>query len=506
MNGQHKDLETFIDPANNVFQYEGYRFLTYFHCYDADDGNWDMWILLDDLLDYFACAIDFHSEGNMFTFAELSKPKTHRHISKDAIFLNMDGFVEFLLRMDNMDSLHMAKYFNVYEMFAHDESDIVYHLSRFCQIADIRYETRHLIKSNGQEYIVDFYIYEPMIVIMINRYVEYDDFPEFLVIQCNTYKWDFRMAELIAHICNISCNYVEKKQPAFYQLMESKKVQVIGSDISFHDFIRNVLPIQTIETYLEQATESMFFVKPEYCIKILRKEYGKTDNLFEVIESKCSGFFLDPDNNVFQFGGHRFLVYFHHDREVNWDMWISLKELLDYYSYAGKSICKYISKENMITYSKLLKLLNKSKTNRMIRNNTIFLNINGFVEFLLHTGKPDALDMIKYFDVTDRYIRKETEIVYHLNKFCEQIGLRYEYQHIVVCHGGKYIVDYYIYDIKIVLEIDEHNHYNRDPKYEKKRQEDIRYKLGCTFIRCDPHAWNFSVIDLFAHIYTFITI
>ena len=51
----------------------------------------------------------------------------------------------------------------------------------------------------------------------------------------------------------------------------------------------------------------------------------------------------------------------------------------------------------------------------------------------------------------------------------------------------------YLPDQKIAIEIDENNHAYRDPKYEQEREQKIRLKLGCEFIRINPDAEHFKL-------------
>ncbi len=67
-------------------------------------------------------------------------------------------------------------------------------------------------------------------------------------------------------------------------------------------------------------------------------------------------------------------------------------------------------------------------------------------------------------------------------------------------HQKIFYIDYYLPEFNIAVEIDEFDHSNRDPKYEKKREKAIKNKLGCTFVRCNPDDPEFSVIELIGKI------
>jgi very-short-patch-repair endonuclease len=69
---------------------------------------------------------------------------------------------------------------------------------------------------------------------------------------------------------------------------------------------------------------------------------------------------------------------------------------------------------------------------------------------------------------------------------------------------GKYNVDLYFPSLNLVIECDQnnHNHYNRQT--EKERENYIKDKLGCTFIRFNPDEPGFMVGDIIYQISKFI--
>jgi len=61
---------------------------------------------------------------------------------------------------------------------------------------------------------------------------------------------------------------------------------------------------------------------------------------------------------------------------------------------------------------------------------------------------------------------------------------------------GNYRTDLYIEEYDLVIECDEHNHTDRDPQTEKTREEYIKFRLQCDFIRFNPDAKNFSIFTV----------
>ncbi|CCV02556.1 hypothetical protein IIV31_184R [Armadillidium vulgare iridescent virus] len=69
---------------------------------------------------------------------------------------------------------------------------------------------------------------------------------------------------------------------------------------------------------------------------------------------------------------------------------------------------------------------------------------------------------------------------------------------------GRYRVDLYIEEYNLVVECDEYNHCDRDPREERERECFIRSELGCEFIRFNPDAKNFSIFTVLGDIHKHI--
>jgi very-short-patch-repair endonuclease len=69
---------------------------------------------------------------------------------------------------------------------------------------------------------------------------------------------------------------------------------------------------------------------------------------------------------------------------------------------------------------------------------------------------------------------------------------------------GKYRVDLYLEEYNLVVECDEYNHRDRDPKEEAVREAFIKSKLDCEFVRFNPDRKGFSVFEVIAEIHQFI--
>ena len=57
------------------------------------------------------------------------------------------------------------------------------------------------------------------------------------------------------------------------------------------------------------------------------------------------------------------------------------------------------------------------------------------------------------------------------------------------------MIDLYFQKYKIAVEVDEYGHSGRDKNYEAQREEILKKKLGCVFIRINPVEQNFNVFN-----------
>lgn len=119
--------------------------------------------------------------------------------------------------------------------------------------------------------------------------------------------------------------------------------------------------------------------------------------------------------------------------------------------------------------------------------------------------KEETYDLLKNsYNLRNRYI---TDIANNIKqvKLCmcienQTIGfIQNTYNNIVNCKRqyiiGRYRIDLYFPDYKLIIECDENNHDDRDPEYEKKREEYL-IKLENTIIRFNPNIDNFDISNV----------
>ena len=139
-----------------------------------------------------------------------------------------------------------------------------------------------------------------------------------------------------------------------------------------------------------------------------------------------------------------------------------------------------------------------------LQHNTILISRDGAIEILIKTKKrisPDVLHILKSFgiDTTNRKcLTKEQQTlsaltnVFKTEKFEDQFKV------------GKYYLDLYFTEYKIVIECDENGHTDRKPYDERVRMDYVNEALGLTdynWIRYNPDEKDFDISKVMGQIY-----
>ena len=140
-------------------------------------------------------------------------------------------------------------------------------------------------------------------------------------------------------------------------------------------------------------------------------------------------------------------------------------------------------KYNIITYRRY-----KNDTRK--DNSIILLTNKGLKKFLCISRSPESSQLAKFFNI-DVNETKVTPIESTTIKIIQDTfnGEEMHFQYWV----DKYRVDLYFPKYRIAIECDENGHSDRDLKYELQREEHIKEKLNCTFVRYNPDSINFNI-------------
>ena len=112
------------------------------------------------------------------------------------------------------------------------------------------------------------------------------------------------------------------------------------------------------------------------------------------------------------------------------------------------------------------------------------------------------------FNLRNKYLIEESDLIKSIN-ICmcienQTIGfIENSYKTILKTKRqysiGKYRIDLYFIDYKLAIECDENNHEDRDPVYEKEREDYIK-SLGNTIIRFNPNEEGFDLSNVLREI------
>ena len=181
---------------------------------------------------------------------------------------------------------------------------------------------------------------------------------------------------------------------------------------------------------------------------------------------------------------------------------VILQETIPYASYRAVDIQCILKLSNSrastraYDYSqKYCKLTHTNGGNQMMS----YLTHKGLERLLFSSRSDEAIKLVELMGIQS--VRKwfpsiENDIMLNIiNAFkCENIKRQY------IC--DKYRIDLYFIDYKIALECDELQHnVQKNIQTDSKREEVIKNKLNCEFIRFKPYEPDFNIFELFGKIH-----
>lgn len=183
--------------------------------------------------------------------------------------------------------------------------------------------------------------------------------------------------------------------------------------------------------------------------------------------------------------------------------WFKAKDVGNLLGYKNplNAIERHINEQNKCNLKNLNNVCIKKQLNGNEKN-TIYINKQG-VEQLVNKNKvcgPDNIKtLIDSFNLNLRITpRKEHYHIEAIEQSFPDVEMQRQFK------IEKYRVDLYIEKYNLVIECDEFNHRDRDPQLEKEREDFIKSKLNCEFIRFDPDCKDFSIFSVISRIYKFI--
>ena len=190
------------------------------------------------------------------------------------------------------------------------------------------------------------------------------------------------------------------------------------------------------------------------------------------------------------------------------------------FHFEGKEIqVKVIDNEPWFLAGDIAKALNIKNVSEMVRganikenernifpNKTrggkqkqIFVTRLGLKKVLASSKKPNAAQLSESLGLgMCIYTRVEASHIGNIRKAFKDVLSIDEYA------VGKYNVDLYFPSLNLVIECDQNNHNHYNKQAEEERENYIKDKLGCTFIRFNPDKPGFMIGDIIYEISKFI--
>ena len=135
---------------------------------------------------------------------------------------------------------------------------------------------------------------------------------------------------------------------------------------------------------------------------------------------------------------------------------------------------------------------------------SLYITYIGLIKFLQSTRKNVPIYFINWLNdllgiqfTHIKFLTPETDTIYSIQKSIST-------ESIPQFTVDKYRIDLYLPEYNIAIECDENNHIGRDMYYEKDRENYIKEKLKCSFIRYDPNAKDFDIFKVIEKINKFI--
>jgi very-short-patch-repair endonuclease len=190
------------------------------------------------------------------------------------------------------------------------------------------------------------------------------------------------------------------------------------------------------------------------------------------------------------------------------------------FHFQGKEIqIKIVDNEPWFLAADIAKALTVKDTSRMIENarvkeneknifpnktrgcerKKLFVTRLGLKKVLANSKKANAAQLSESLGLEmSIYTKVEASHIGNIRKAFKDILSIDEYA------VGKYNVDLYFPSFNLVIECDQNNHNDYNKQTEKERENYIKDKLGCTFIRFNPDEPGFMIGDVIYKISKFI--
>ncbi len=184
--------------------------------------------------------------------------------------------------------------------------------------------------------------------------------------------------------------------------------------ICLNDFVINIAQSKNPEQYMKKIDCKKIIINDKYYVKendfmdIL--EHGKSKKCKEILyeinkDENDHSSMINPEKNIFQFDGHKFLAFFIEDEngdEYDWQVWVKGSDVAKYLGYVNpeKGMKDNVEDENKKNYVELLETFGPViyDGRKNIDKKTIFINLSGFFNLIHASKKPLAKKIKSWLD------------------------------------------------------------------------------------------------------------
>ena len=297
------------------------------------------------------------------------------------------------------------------------------------------------------------------------------------------------------------------------QIMEDNNVNISKGKICLNDLVENVMKSKNPILYMSKIPDKRLHKKKYYitldkCFEILETTKFKTcKDIYTKIcaDDNNKESIIDFKNEIIQLEGFKFTAFFVRKKDSDQEVYVDgdqevyvkasqVTKLLGYETCC-QTIDDHVGSDNKMTFLQLCEIYKITVPKKHIDKTTIFINMNGMMDLAARSRKPNSNKLAKLLKLPIHNKRNyhETQILHNLFEFFDSSNIKYIHQHSVKHEDTYYLIDCYLPQHKIAIEIDERGHRDRCQIYEKCRENYIKKTLGCTFVRCNPDDPKFSI-------------
>ena len=138
-------------------------------------------------------------------------------------------------------------------------------------------------------------------------------------------------------------------------------------------------------------------------------------------------------------------------------------------------------------------MIDMKKVDIRLHQNTVLLTEHGLKFFLMRYRKPKAFDVAKYFTIKIEHCLPASKEQDSLDQIMQAFNGE---EMIHQLGAGKYRIDLYFPKYKLAIECNEFDHRDRDIGYKVERKKHIEKLLNFTFVRYDPDAKDFCILEV----------